>query len=154
MHFHWKHRELVKLVVNEPDPVQLQESARMLEYESGGILVAIIPSSKGQEIIMYRGKNYERPSELRPRNLLTKRKALKRAIEMQRRAVCDKMKLVFFFLKILKHIVTWYCLVKEKRVSYPTFLSNNIFHKSFVHVLTVIAPEYPSSRNRDSSNKG
>jgi RNA-binding protein YhbY len=88
MHLHWKHRELVKLVVHESDPVRLQETARMLEYESGGILISIIPSPKDNIIIMYRGKNYERPLELRPRNLLTKRKALKRAIEMQRRAVC------------------------------------------------------------------
>jgi hypothetical protein len=84
-------------VVNEPDPEMLQESARMLEYESGGILVAILHSSKGQEIIMYRGKNYQRPSELRPRNLLNKRKAFQRSIEMQRRAVCTANGEIFLF---------------------------------------------------------
>eukprot|EP00250_Pteridium_aquilinum_P006707 c16571_g1_i1 orf=59-3652(+) len=84
MHLHWKHRELVKIVVKEADEMQVQETARMLEYESGGILVAVAATRKGQAIIMYRGKNYQRPMELRPRNLLTKRKALKRSLEMQR----------------------------------------------------------------------
>ncbi|KAF2290202.1 hypothetical protein GH714_004057 [Hevea brasiliensis] len=41
--------------------------------------------SKGYAIIVFRGKNYQRPSTLRPRNLLTKRKALARSVEMQRR---------------------------------------------------------------------
>lgn len=85
MHLHWKHRELVKIIVKERDPVKLQETARMLEYESGGILVAVVTTSKGQAIIVYRGKNYKRPAQLRPRNLLTKRKALKRSLEVQRR---------------------------------------------------------------------
>eukprot|EP00249_Psilotum_nudum_P022135 c28389_g1_i1 orf=405-3392(-) len=84
MHLHWKHRELVKVILKERDCVHVQETARMLEYESGGILVATVPTSKGQAIIMYRGKNYQRPAQLRPRNLLTKRKALKRSLELQR----------------------------------------------------------------------
>ena len=114
MHFHWKHRELVKLVVNEPDPVQLQESARMLEYESGGM--AIIPSSKGQEIIMYRGKNYQRPNELRPRNLLNKQKAFKRSIEMQRRAVCTSIETFSLYRNLVlsifsKKLIAAVCLI-------------------------------------------
>ncbi|KAH7289074.1 hypothetical protein KP509_31G056300 [Ceratopteris richardii] len=84
MHLHWKHRELVKVVVKEVDMMEVQDIARTLEYESGGILVAIVATRKGQAIIMYRGKNYQRPLELRPRNLLTKRKALKRSLELQR----------------------------------------------------------------------
>lgn len=88
MHLHWKHRELVKILVKELDDMEVQETARMLEYESGGILVAVTPTNKGQAIIMYRGKNYQRPTELRPRNLLTKRKALKRSLELQRHEVC------------------------------------------------------------------
>ncbi|KAI5079708.1 hypothetical protein GOP47_0005187 [Adiantum capillus-veneris] len=86
MHLHWKHRELVKLIVKERDPVQLQKMARMLECESGGVLIAVESTSKGQAIIIYRGKNYQRPDNLRPENLLNKKKALERSLEMQRRA--------------------------------------------------------------------
>ena len=87
MHLHWKHRELVKVIVKEKDPEELQRTAKMLEYASGGVLVAVVVTSKGNAIIMYRGKNYERPSSLRPDNLLTKKEALKRSVEMQRCAV-------------------------------------------------------------------
>ena len=87
MHLHWKHRELVKVIVKERNPDKLQRAARMLEYASGGVLVALVRTSKGHAIIMYRGKNYERPSSLRPDNLLTKKEALKRFVEMQRCAV-------------------------------------------------------------------
>jgi uncharacterized small protein (DUF1192 family) len=59
--------------------------AKMLENESGGILVDVITVSKGQAIIMYRGKNYERPREIKPRHLLTKREALKLSLELQRK---------------------------------------------------------------------
>lgn len=64
----------------------LQE-ARTLEVESGGILVAVERVNKGYAIILYRGKNYERPACLRPKTLLTKREAMKRSLEAQRRQV-------------------------------------------------------------------
>ncbi|KAJ7559335.1 hypothetical protein O6H91_04G080000 [Diphasiastrum complanatum] len=54
---------------------EIEETAKMLAHESGGILVGIVPTSKGQAIIVYRGKNYQRPPRLRPENLLTKREA-------------------------------------------------------------------------------
>ncbi|XP_021736333.1 CRM-domain containing factor CFM3, chloroplastic/mitochondrial-like [Chenopodium quinoa] len=84
MHLHWKHRELVKLITKQKTLAFVEETARLLEYESGGILVAIERVPKGYAIIYYRGKNYQRPVSLRPRNLLTKAKAFKRAIAMQR----------------------------------------------------------------------
>ncbi|XP_074278819.1 CRM-domain containing factor CFM3, chloroplastic/mitochondrial [Silene latifolia] len=84
MHLHWKHRELVKLISKQKNLGFVEETARLLEYESGGILVAIERVPKGYALIYYRGKNYQRPISLRPRNLLTKAKALKRAIAMQR----------------------------------------------------------------------
>lgn len=56
----------------------------MLEYESGGILVAFEKVSGEDAIIFCCGKNYQRPSKLRPMNLLNKRKAIKRLIEIQR----------------------------------------------------------------------
>ncbi|KAJ8424693.1 hypothetical protein Cgig2_018500 [Carnegiea gigantea] len=84
MHLHWKHRELVKLITKQKTLAFVEETARLVEYESGGILVAIVRIPKGYALIYYRGKNYQRPFSLRPRNLLTKGKALKRAVAMQR----------------------------------------------------------------------
>lgn len=84
MHLHWKHRELVKLISKEKVLAFVEETARLLEYESGGILVAIERVPKGYALIFYRGKNYRRPISLRPRNLLTKAKALKRRVALQR----------------------------------------------------------------------
>lgn len=84
MHLHWKHRELVKLISKQKTLAFVEDSARLLEYESGGILVAIERVPKGYALIYYRGKNYRRPITLRPRNLLTKAKALKRSVAMQR----------------------------------------------------------------------
>ncbi|KDP20125.1 hypothetical protein JCGZ_05894 [Jatropha curcas] len=84
MHLHWKHRELVKLISKQKTLAFVEDTARLLEYESGGILVAIERVPKGFALIYYRGKNYRRPINLRPRNLLTKAKALKRSVAMQR----------------------------------------------------------------------
>ncbi|CAJ2636984.1 unnamed protein product [Trifolium pratense] len=84
MHLHWKHRELVKLITKQKTLAFVEDTARLLEYESGGILVAIEKVSKEFALIYYRGKNYKRPITLRPRNLLTKAKALKRSVAMQR----------------------------------------------------------------------
>ncbi|CAM0954060.1 unnamed protein product [Alopecurus aequalis] len=84
MHLHWKHREVVKLITKQKTLAFVKETARLLEYESGGILVAVERVPKGYAIIFYRGKNYRRPINIRPRNLLTKAKALKRAVAMQR----------------------------------------------------------------------
>ncbi|KAK1320305.1 hypothetical protein QJS10_CPA03g00518 [Acorus calamus] len=84
MHLHWKHREIVKLISKQKTLSFVEDSARLLEYESGGILVAIERVPKGYALIYYRGKNYQRPVSIRPRNLLTKAKALKRSVAMQR----------------------------------------------------------------------
>ncbi|XP_043715802.1 CRM-domain containing factor CFM3, chloroplastic/mitochondrial [Telopea speciosissima] len=84
MHLHWKHRELVKLISKQKNLSFVEDTAKLLEYESGGILVAIERVPKGHALIYYRGKNYKRPISLRPRNLLTKAKALKRSVAMQR----------------------------------------------------------------------
>lgn len=84
MHLHWKHRELVKLISKQKTLAFVEDTARLLEYESGGILVAIVKVPKGFALIYYRGKNYRRPISIRPRNLLTKAKALKHSVAMQR----------------------------------------------------------------------
>ncbi|CAI5514584.1 unnamed protein product [Closterium sp. Naga37s-1] len=86
MHLHWKHRELVKIICKERDRRRAEDVAGMLAVESGGVLVDVVAVKKYHAIIVYRGKNYSRPSVLRPKGLLTKRQALKRATEEQRRA--------------------------------------------------------------------
>lgn len=87
MHLHWKHRELVKIISKQRNIEAALQEARTLEVESGGILVAVERVNKGYAIILYRGKNYERPACLRPKTLLTKREAMKRSLEAQRRQV-------------------------------------------------------------------
>jgi len=88
MHLHWKYRELVKIILKAKSFEQVKKIALALEAESGGVLVSVDKISKGYSIIVFRGKNYQRPSTLRPKNLLTKRKALARSIELQRHEVC------------------------------------------------------------------
>lgn len=90
MHLHWKYRELVKIIVKVKTFDQVKKVALALEAESGGVLVSVDKISKGYAIIVFRGKDYKRPSKLRPRNLLTKRKALARSIELQRHEVSYK----------------------------------------------------------------
>ncbi|GAB4851002.1 CRM-domain containing factor cfm3a, chloroplastic/mitochondrial [Ancistrocladus abbreviatus] len=94
MHLHWKYRELVKIIVKAKTFEAVKKIALSLEAESGGILVSVDKVSKGYAIIVFRGKDYQRPPLLRPKNLLTKRKALARSIELQRREA------------LLKHIST------------------------------------------------
>ncbi|KAK4766681.1 hypothetical protein SAY87_008323 [Trapa incisa] len=85
MHLHWKHRELVKLIVRGRSFPQVKHIAISLEAESGGVLISLDKTPKGYAIILYRGKNYQMPGKVRPRNLLTRRQALARSIELQRR---------------------------------------------------------------------
>ncbi|KAK1418831.1 hypothetical protein QVD17_27978 [Tagetes erecta] len=84
MHLHWKYRELVKIIVKATNFEEVKNIALSLESESGGVLVSVDKVSKGYAIIVFRGNDYKRPSALRPKNLLTKRKALARSIELQR----------------------------------------------------------------------
>lgn len=83
----WYHRELVKIIVRGKSFQQVKHIAISLEAESGGLLVSLDKTTKGYAIIVYRGKNYQCPLPLRPRNLLTRRQALARSIELQRREV-------------------------------------------------------------------
>lgn len=97
MHLHWKYRELVKIIVKGKSFVQVKQIAISLEAESGGVLVSLDKTPKGIAIIVYRGKNYVRPLKLRPQNLLTRRQALARSVELQRREVPFLMFLVSVF---------------------------------------------------------
>lgn len=87
MHLHWKYRELVKLISKDWSIQHVESAARTLEAESGGILVAVERVNKGHAIIIYRGKNYRRPKDLRPKTLLNKKAAMKYSLEAQRFAV-------------------------------------------------------------------
>lgn len=87
LHQHWKHKEVVKVVTLQRFFGQVIYTAKSLVAESGGILVSVDKIKEGHAIIIYRGKNYRRPSKLRTENLLTKRKALMRSLEMQRLGV-------------------------------------------------------------------
>ncbi|KAG9131979.1 hypothetical protein Leryth_017181 [Lithospermum erythrorhizon] len=104
MHLHWKYRELIKIIVKAKNFEEVKNIAISLEAESGGVLVSVDKVSKGYAIIVFRGKDYHRPSTLRPRNLLTKRKALARSIELQRREA------------LLNHISTLQSRVNQLRV--------------------------------------
>ncbi|XP_028804480.1 chloroplastic group IIA intron splicing facilitator CRS1, chloroplastic [Neltuma alba] len=84
IHQHWKHREVVKIITMQRVFGQVINTAISLEAESGGVLVSVDKLKEGHAIIIYRGKNYRRPSERGTKNLLTKREALRRSIEMQR----------------------------------------------------------------------
>ncbi|KAE9464460.1 hypothetical protein C3L33_03558, partial [Rhododendron williamsianum] len=85
IHLHWKYRELVKLLVERKSFPQVKHIAIALEAESGGVLVTVDKTMKGHVIILYRGKNYQPPVAFRPKNLLSRRQALARSIELQRR---------------------------------------------------------------------
>ncbi|XP_057858738.2 CRM-domain containing factor CFM2, chloroplastic isoform X2 [Cryptomeria japonica] len=85
IHLHWKYRKLVKIISKENSFVQVKDLARILEYESGGILVAVDSVEKGYAIILYHGKTYQRPTMLRPDSLLSKKVALRRWNRIQRR---------------------------------------------------------------------
>jgi RNA-binding protein YhbY len=85
---HWKHKEVVKVITKQNQARQIMYAAKLLEVETGGILIAVEKLTTSHAIILYRGKNYHRPTKSSPSNLLTKREALHRSIEAQRRGVC------------------------------------------------------------------
>ncbi|KAF5191132.1 Crm-domain containing factor cfm2 protein [Thalictrum thalictroides] len=99
MHLHWKYRELVKIMASARSIEDAHAAARTLETESGGILIAVERVNREYAIIVYRGKNYQRPVDLRPQTLLNKKQAMKRSIEAQRR---ESLKL--HVLKLTKNI--------------------------------------------------
>ncbi|KAL6522715.1 CRS1 YhbY [Orobanche hederae] len=99
MHLHWKYRELVKIIVKAPNMEEVKNIALSLEAESG--------------IVLFRGRDYRRPSMLRLKNLLTKRKALACSIELQRREA------------LLKHISTVQAKVNQLRIDIEQMMSVN-----------------------------
>lgn len=86
MHQHWKHREIVKVITMQKSFLQVMHTAKFVEAESGGILVDVVKLKEGHAIIIYRGKNYKRPKSAAV-NLLNKKEALSRSLEIQRHGV-------------------------------------------------------------------
>lgn len=84
IHQHWKHKEIVKVITKQNQSYQITYTSMLLEVETGGVLIATQKLPHSHAIILYRGKNYRRP-EKSPSNLLTKREALRRSVEVQRR---------------------------------------------------------------------
>lgn len=69
---------------------RIMQTARLLEIESGGILISVEKLINRHVIILYRGRNYKPPPMgIFPKNLLTKREAMQRSIEIQRRGVIN-----------------------------------------------------------------
>lgn len=133
MHLHWKYRELIKIICKEKRIETVHQIAQTLEAESGGILVAVERVSKGYAIIVYRGKNYERPACIRPQTLLNKKAAMKRSLEAQRREVkltslslqsCKCLKLLDIFQSLFISLVGssfLYFIYKILLISYSCF---------------------------------
>lgn len=103
LHQHWKHREVAKVISMQRSFRQVFRTARLLVAESGGILVSVDKLKEGHAIVIYRGKNYRRPLKLMTENLLTKREALKRSLEMQRLGVSKALiHVVFHFSFVVR----------------------------------------------------
>uniref|UniRef100_A0ACD6ADB0 Uncharacterized protein n=1 Tax=Avena sativa TaxID=4498 RepID=A0ACD6ADB0_AVESA len=85
IHQHWKHEEIVKVITKQTQAYQITYTSMLLEVETGGTLIVTQKLTNSHAIILYRGKNYRRPTKSEPSNLLTKREALRRSIEVQRR---------------------------------------------------------------------
>ncbi|CAH9088493.1 unnamed protein product [Cuscuta epithymum] len=83
LHQHWKHREVVKVITMQRTFSQVLHTAELLEAKSGGVLVSVDKLKEGHAILLYRGKNYNRPKSS-PQNLLNKGDALRKSLEMQR----------------------------------------------------------------------
>ncbi|XP_078172963.1 RNA-binding CRS1 / YhbY (CRM) domain protein [Carex rostrata] len=75
MHLHWKKHQTLKVIVKTFTPEQVKEIAVELAQLSGGIILEI---DEGNEIIMYRGKNYTQPPTeiMSPKVTLSRKKAL------------------------------------------------------------------------------
>lgn len=72
MHLHWKKHETVQVICKHCKPGQIHEYAEEIARLSGGIAIHI----QHDTILFYRGKNYTQPKVMKPKDTLSKRKAL------------------------------------------------------------------------------
>ncbi|KAJ4783294.1 CRS1 / YhbY (CRM) domain-containing protein [Rhynchospora pubera] len=110
IHLNWKHKELIKVIVERKSFAKVKHIAISLEAESGGVLISLDKTTKGYAIILYRGKNYRRPHILRPKSLLTRKQALERSIELQRREA-----LKHYMLELQEKIQTMKAQLEQMR---------------------------------------
>lgn len=113
LHQHWKHREVAKVITMQRLISRVIYTSQFLERESGGTLVSVDKLKEGYAIIIYHGKNYCRPSEKIAKNLLTKKEALCRSLEMQRIGVSDFLSFAFIILLVLienSHPISFICI--------------------------------------------
>lgn len=109
----------------------------------GGVLVSVDKVSKGYAIVVYRGKDYRRPTSLRPKNLLTKRKAFAQSIELQRGEVCliiviCHLDLHWGFCRKYSFLVKS-CLNRHKREIILFLCCNNfLISEKLIHCLRVL----------------
>lgn len=103
LHQHWKHREVAKVITVQKIFSRVVYTAKALEAESNGVLISIEKLKEGHAILIYRGKNYKRPSsKLMAQNLLMKRKALQRSVAMQRLGVSEMNEKPLLFVIYLR----------------------------------------------------
>lgn len=79
MHLHWKKHETVQVICKHCKPGQIHEYAEEIARLSGGIAIHI----QHDTILFYRGKNYTQPKIMKPKDTLSKRKALKKSKFLQ-----------------------------------------------------------------------
>ncbi|GBG71834.1 hypothetical protein CBR_g10773 [Chara braunii] len=73
MHLHWKRHEVVKVEFSTTPKHMMRAVAEQLARLSGGILLDIVNRN---EVLVYRGKNYERPPQIRPKQMISKRQCI------------------------------------------------------------------------------
>lgn len=110
MYQHWKHREIVKVITMQRKFSQVLYTAKLLQAESGGILISILKLKEGHAIIVYRGKNYRRPKSASV-NLLSKRQALSRSLEIQRLGVSKFVAHLHLKPSFCSFWLTCFCLI-------------------------------------------
>ncbi|KAJ4790491.1 RNA-binding CRS1 / YhbY (CRM) domain protein [Rhynchospora pubera] len=83
MHLHWKKHQTLKVIVKTFTPEEVKEIAAELARLSGGIVLEI---EEGNEIIMFRGKNYMQPPTeiMSPKVTLSRKKALDKSKYMEK----------------------------------------------------------------------
>ncbi|TVU06455.1 hypothetical protein EJB05_49672, partial [Eragrostis curvula] len=119
IHQHWKHKEVVKVITKQNQARQIMYAAKLLEVETGGILISVEKLTTSHAIILYRGKNYHRPSKSSPSNLLTKREALRRSLESMKYFARERQKSILELKRRLVNLCD-----KENHVSNTTTMKN------------------------------
>ncbi|KAJ7567911.1 hypothetical protein O6H91_01G011800 [Diphasiastrum complanatum] len=115
MHSQWKQKELVKLTLLDFDKGSAKETAKILEYETGGIFVTMFSASKGQVVIFYRGNSYQPRSPSATKSILKKGTAIKNCLRMKHRESLER-----HLLAVEKEINKIKLRSDDLRLEYPS----------------------------------